>query len=502
MEQKMIKKGNSIRLRVNRFNLAVMNFRNYLFRVFGIMISLLLIPGCMIGPDYVRPSAPSANVYKEAKDWKPVEPKDLLPKGDWWLMYKDPLLDVLMKKVRFNNQNIIAAEAQYRQARALVDVAQASLFPNLSFEAAQSKGSVISSRYQSTSLNASWEPDIWGGIRRSVESNKASAQASRASLEAALLSTRSTLAQTYFQLRITDLQKQMYEDSVIAYKKSLKIIENQLKMGVASQLDLSEAQTQLTSTEALAIDISVTRAQLEHAIAVLVGEAPSHFTLEPEHIEFSENNQNYVSAVTRLIVTLPSVPSGIPAELLERRPDIASAERLMNAANAKIGVAKAAYFPTPVISGSAGYQSSVLPNLISAPNKVWGIGPSATLALFDGGSRNALTNQAIAAYDQSVANYRQTVLSAFQNVEDNLVALKFLESEILKQNQAVRSSRKATQISMNQYKAGTVSYLTVVNNQVTQLNNERVLMAIFNRQITAHINLVAALGGNWSTAEK
>ena len=461
------------------------------------LMAALLLAGCMVGPDYVKPSAPVPEAYKETENWKSAEPRDNQPKGAWWEIYKDPVLNGLMQKVSVNNQNIIAAEAQYRQARALVDAAQAGLFPNLNLEAASGRGGAVSNKFQSAGLSASWEPDLWGGIRRSVEANKANAQASAASLEGALLSTRSTLAQSYFQLRITDVQKQMYDDTVEAYKKSFKITENQFKMGVASQLDLSEAQTLLQSTEALAIDINVTRAQLEHAIAVLVGESPSKFSLTPEKIEFSNDTNAYVSSVAHVLDHLAPVPPGLPAHLLERRPDIASAERLMNAANAKIGVAQAAFFPTPIISASGGYQSAVLPNLISAPNKVWAIGPSAALAVFDGGARLAAKQQANAAYDQSVASYRQTVLSAFQNVEDNLVAVKLLEAEIVKQTHAVDSARRATRIALNQYKAGIVNYLTVVTNQVTQLNNERILMTLQNRRISAHISLIVALGGNW-----
>jgi len=458
----------------------------------------LSLAGCMMGPDYVRPSAPIAQSYKEASgDWKPVSPKDAVSRGNWWEIYNDPKLNELMLKVKLNNQTIVAAEAQYRQAKALVDSAQAGLFPNLSLNVAQSKGAAPNANYSSVGLNASWIPDFWGGVRRTVESNKATAQASAASLEGALLVTRSTLAQSYFQLRITDVQKKMYEDTVEAYKKSLKITENQFKMGVASQLELSEAQTQLESTEALAIDIGVTRAQLEHAIAVLVGESPSGFSIVPESVEFSPQTNSYISSISNVLGNLPSVPTGLPAQLLEQRPDIANAERLMSAANAKIGITKAAFFPTPLISASSGYQSSVWPGLLSAPNKVWALGPSAALTLFDGGARSAATNQAIAAYDQSVAVYRQTVLSAFQNVEDNLAATKILEAEIVKQNQAVISARRATNISLNQYKAGIVNYLTVVTNQVIQLNNERTLMSLQNKQITAHISLIVAVGGYW-----
>ena len=475
---------------------------NGLTKAFAFSISTtIFLLGCKAGPYYVRPTVSVPSTYKESQDWKVSEPKDRLPKGAWWEIYNDPVLNGLMSKVSVNNQNILALEAQYRQAKALVDAAQAGLFPSLSLNAGSSKGATPASKYQSVGLAASWEPDLWGGIRRTLEANKASAEASAANLESALLSTRSTLAQSYFQLRITDVQKQMYEDTVEAYKRSLKITENQFKMGVASQLELSEAQTLLQSTEALAIDVNVTRAQLEHALAVLVGEPPSKFSIAPEKIEFSAQTNTYASGVSNVLEHLTPVPVGLPAQLLERRPDIASAERAMSAANAKIGVAKAAYFPTPLITASTGYQSSVLPNLISAPNKVWAVGPSVALSVFDGGARTAAVDQAKGAYEQSVAIYRQTVLGAFQNVEDNLAAIRLLEAEIAKQNQAVVSARRATKIALNQYKAGTVNYLTVVTNQVTQLNNERTLLTLQNRQMTAHISLIAALGGYWGAVE-
>jgi len=468
----------------------------------SILSILLGLTACMVGPDYKKPDAQSSPIFKEIQGWKQAQPNDLEPKGNWWEAYQDPVLNQLMEQVNINNQNIVAAEAQYRQALALIRSSQAPLFPTLNASAGQLTGTSLNNSnintVYSAGLGASWEPDFWGAIRRNVEAYRSNAASSAALLESASLSAKSTLAQTYFQLRIADMQQRMYNDTIVAYKKSLEITQNQFSAGIASMLDVSQAQTTLRSTEALAIDVGVTRAQLEHAIAVLIGQAPGNFHLAPEIIGTDPQTGLLVSPASQLLSNLPNVPVGIPAELLERRPDIASTERLMAAANARIGVAKAAFFPNITISASGGYQSTVLPGLLNAPNQVWSLGPGISLPLFDGGARSANLTQANAVYDQSVAVYRQTVLAAFQNVEDNLVALRLLENETALQEQAVKSARNATRIALNQYKAGTVNYLIVVTTQVTQLNNERTYMTLLNRRLSAHVALIAALGGGWS----
>lgn len=467
-----------------------------------ILLGILQLGACMVGPDYQKPSVASSEAFKESKAWKQAQPSDFSPKGNWWEAYNDPILNQLISRVDINNQNIIAAEAQFRQAVALVRATQSSLYPSLSLSATESRGVSISNgnidNIYSSGLGASWEPDLWGGIRRNIESYRGSAQSSAALLESARLSARSTLAQYYFQLRIADMQQRMYDDTIVAYKKSLEISQNQYNAGVVSKLDLSQAQATLQATQALAIDVGITRAQLEHAIAVLIGEAPANFSLVPEKIETDSQTGLLVSPATRILANLPGVPVGVPSELLERRPDIASAERQMAAANAKIGVAKAAFYPSVTLSASGGYQSNVLPSLLSAPNLFWSIGPGINMPLFDGGLRLANLSQAKATYDQSVAIYRQTVLSAFQSVEDNLVALRLLENETAFQEQAVQSARNATRIALNQYKAGVVNYTSVVTSQLTQLNNERTLMTLLNRRLSAHVALNTALGGGWN----
>lgn len=477
--------------------------QNLFFTKFVTLSCLCFLCACTVGPDYKKPSAPISDSFKEISGWKQAEPKDDLPKGAWWEKYQDPVLNKLIKQVNINNQNIIAAQAQYRQALTLIQAAQASYFPSIGLNANQANSSTIASSGKinndiGVGLNASWIPDFWGQISRTVESNKANAQASAASLEAAALSVRTTLVQTYFQLRIADMQQKLYDDSVNAYKKSLEITKNQLKAGIASNLDVSQAETLLHSTEALATDIGIARAQYEHAIAVLVGVPPALFSIQSETFSMDPQTGLINSSANKLLANLPNVPVGIPAQLLERRPDIANAERLMAAANAKVGIARAAFFPTISISATGGYQAGALPGLMSASNQIWSIGPNLNLPIFDGGARLAASDQAKAAYEQSVAVYRQTVLSAFQNVEDNLVALKLLEDETKIQKNAVESARNATRISLNQYKAGIVNYLTVVTSQATQLNNERSLMTLLNRRLVAHVGLIASIGGDWN----
>jgi NodT family efflux transporter outer membrane factor (OMF) lipoprotein len=473
-----------------------------------------LMSGCMVGPDYVKPTSPVAPAYKEldssqsGNGWKLAEPNETGMNTQWWRVYHDPVLDELMTNIAINNQNIIVVEAQYRQATALLTQARAGLFPVLTGNAggtrgtASNNGNTSNSVVQSSNANigASWIPDIWGQVRRNVEASGANAQASAAQIAAITLSTQATLAQTYFALRIADMQTQMYDSTIDAYQKSLTISQNQYDAGIVTQLDVAQAQTLLESTKALAIDLKLTRAQLEHALAVLVGQTPSSFSLPAQVNAIDPQTGLVVSPVTKLVASLPDVPIGIPSQLLERRPDIASAERQMAAANAKIGVATAAFFPTLTISAAGGFQGVELPNLISMPLRYWSWGPALAQPLFDGGLRVGALRQADAAYDQNVATYRQTVLSAFQNVEDNLVALRLLQSESKAQASAVKYAQAAVRISLNQYKSGIVNYLNVSTAQATELSNERTLMSLLNRQIAAHIGLITSLGGGWDAS--
>ncbi|SNX29396.1 efflux transporter, outer membrane factor (OMF) lipoprotein, NodT family [Polynucleobacter meluiroseus] len=475
---------------------------------------IALLTGCMVGPDYTKPDSPVAPTYKELGEnasgdgWKLAEPNEAGMDTQWWKIYRDPVLDELMANIAISNQNVIATEAQYRQATALLTQARAGLFPTLTGNAGGTRGTAsnnngsTNSVIQSSNANigASWIPDIWGQVRRNVEAGGANAQASAAQIAAITLSTQATLAQTYFALRIADMQTQMYAYTIDAYQKSLTISQNQYDAGIVTQLDVAQAQTLLESTKALAIDLQLSRAQLEHALAVLVGQTPSSFSLPAQVNAIDPQTGLIVSPVTKLVASLPDVPIGIPSQLLERRPDIAAAERQMAAANARIGVATAAFFPTLTISGAGGFQGVELPNLISMPLRYWSWGPALSQPLFDGGLRVGALRQADAAYDQNVALYRQTVLSAFQNVEDNLVALRLLQSESKAQASAVKYAQTAVRISLNQYKSGIVTYLNVSTAQATELSNERTLMSLLNRQIAAHVGLITSLGGGWDAS--
>ena len=475
-----------------------------------------LMTGCMVGPDYKKPDSATAPSYKEldgmqsGDGWKLAQPNEAGLNTKWWLIYKDPVLNQLMEKVNVDNQNIIAADAQYRQATALLTQARAALFPTLTANGSGNRGtlngnsnggfSTIDQTFNAN-IGASWVPDIWGQVRRNVEASGDNAQASAAQLDAVRLSTQATLAQTYFQLRIADMQIKMYEDTIKAYERSLQISTNQYNAGIVTQLDVAQASTLLESTIALAIDVQLARAQLEHAIAVLVGQTPSTFSLQAQERTIDPVTGLVVSPVSRLVAELPDVPVGVPSTLLERRPDIAAAERQMAAANAKIGVATAAFFPTLTISVSGGYQGVDLPGLLSMPLRYWSIGPALAQPLFDGGLRIGAYQQAGAAYDQNVAQYRQTVLAAFQNVEDNLVALRLLQKESKSQASAVKHAQDAVRISMNQYKEGVITYLDVATSQASELANERTLMSLLNRQIAAHVGLITALGGGWDVKQ-
>ncbi len=451
----------------------------------------VLLAGCAVGPDYVRPTVDVPAAFKEASNWTTAEPAEQAPVGHWWKIYGDPDLDQLMAQVEVSNQNVHAAEAQYRKAAALLDSARAAWFPTVTGDLSSTRSrSAAGTGFQPgvakadrVSLSAGWEADVWGRIRRSVESGEATAQASAADLRAALLSAQATLAQSYMQLRVTDAQRKMLDDTTIAYERSLQITRNRYEAGVAARLDVAQAEAQLRQTQAQAVDLGVQRAQLEHAIAILIGKAPAEFTLPPRPT----------------LPDLPDVPGALPSALLERRPDIAGAERRVAAANAGIGVAQAAFFPALTLSGTGGYQSSGFANLISAPNRFWSVGPALALTLFDGGARSAAKAQAVAGYDASVASYRQTVLSAFQEVEDNLASLRILAEEALYQRDAARAAAESLTLADNQYRAGTVSYLNVVSAQATSLSADRAAIDIAGRRLVASVGLLKALGGDWRT---
>ncbi len=464
-------------------------------RITVMLTATAFLAGCTVGPDYVRPSMEAPVAYKETGNWKPAEPRDDASRGKWWEIFGDPQLNALIESVDISNQNIRVAEAQFREAQALVQQARAGYFPTLA-------AGVSTVRSQSPNLpnapsttkpvttynlpvNASWEPDIWGSVRRSVESNEAGAQASAAELASARLSAQATLAQDYFLLRITDVQRQLLEDTATAYERSLVLTRNRYASGVAAKVDVVQATAQLKSTQAQAIDVGVQRATLEHAIAVLIGEPPENFSIPREPLS----------------TTVPSVPLGVPSELLERRPDIASAERSVAAANAQIGVAIAAFYPSLTLSAAGGFRSTTTANWLSVPSRYWSVGAALGQILFDGGLRSGVTAQARATYDANVATYRQTVLTGFQEVEDNLAALRILEEEAAVQAQAVEAARESVELTTNQYKAGIVSYLNVVAVQTVALNNERTAVGILGQRLTASVLLVKAIGGGWHAAD-
>ena len=470
-------------------------------RCYALLAAILLLTACTVGPDYVRrPTVDAPVAFKEAGDWKIGEPRDQEIKGQWWEIFNDPLLDSLEQQVSISNQNLAQVEAQFRQARALVQSTRAGLFPFVSVGAAASRSATSSSggnqsslaanssrganNNYSLSLGATWEPDVWGRIHRQLESSEASAAASAADIEATRLSIQAELAQNYFQLRALDAQKQLFDDTATAYEKSLQLTQNQYAVGVVARADVVQAETQLLATRAQAIDIAVQRAQLEHAIALLTGTPASTFSVRQ----------------AALAATPPAVPFGVPAALLERRPDISAAERRVAAANAQIGVARATYFPNITLSATGALQSSTLSQWLSLPSRFWSVGPAIAATLFDAGLRRAQTDFAIAAYDANAAFYRQTVLTGFKEVEDNLAALSILEEEAAVQSQALQSARQSVVLVTNQYKAGLVSYLNVATVQATALNSERAAVDILNRRLNATVLLIRALGGGWNAS--
>ena len=472
----------------------MLSIRIILFSIFSLMAF-----GCAIGPKYVKPTVQIPAAYKESADWssnrtlagawKKAQPQDAIIRGAWWKIFNDPRLDALEEQVNISNQNIAIAQAQYAQSYALVQAARSSIFPILS-----TTGSYARSHTGTTSANAkttsqyllsadvSWEVDLWGKIRKTIEANSANAQASAADLENARLSAQAQLAQDYFQLCSLDAQKKILDDTDAIYQKFLTLTKNRYANGVAAQSDVLQAQTQIEMIEAQSIDIGVQRSQLEHAIAVLIGKPASDFSIP----------------LLTLASTIPSVPIGLPSEILERRPDIAAAERTVAASNALIGVAQSAYYPTLTLSASGSNGSSDLSRIFSSPNPLWSVGPALAETIFDAGLRQAQNAQARAVYEVDVATYRQTVLTAFGQVEDNLAALHILEQEAQVQNTAVMDAQKAVILETNQYKAGTVGALDVINTQATALVDEKTAVTILGQRLNACVLLIEYLGGGWT----
>ncbi len=459
----------------------------------------VLLAGCAVGPDYHRPDTSIPAAFKEAPaGWKVAQPADRADRGPWWSVYNDPQLDALVGKLNASNQTIAQSAAAYRQARALVAEARAAYFPTVGLTASGSRSrtgrtsssssfgssSSISNSY-SVGLDASWEPDLWGKVSRTVSAQRAGEAAAAADLANARLSQQALLAQTYFQLRTSDALQKLLDDTVKSYGESLKLTQNQYAQGVAARADVIQAQTQLQSAQAASIDNGVARAQYEHAIATLIGEPASTFSLAPNP----------------LAAEPPITPVDVPSALLERRPDIAAAERRAAAANEQIGVAIAAFFPTLTLSATGGFQSSVWSQLFTLPARFWTVGPQLAATLFDAGLRAAQTDAARATYDQDVAAYRLAVLTAFQDVEDNLASQRILAQEVDVQRQAVDSAQHALAIVTNQYKAGTVAYLNVLTAQTTAFTAQQKLATIAGQRMVSSVGLVKALGGGWDASD-
>jgi NodT family efflux transporter outer membrane factor (OMF) lipoprotein len=456
-------------------------------KVLACLCALQSLTGCMVGPTYTRPAVHVPPQYKELPaapvGWKTAAPADDEERGDWWSIYRDPLLDDLERRVGINNQNLKASEAAYREALALADEAHSNLFPTLSVApaAVRSRSRGVTNSTRSVQLSAAWEFDLWGRLRRQAESQRAAAEASAAQFRGAQLSAQAELAADYFQLRYEDSLQALLSDTLTAYQRTLEITRNQYAAGIAARSDIVAAETQLQTTRAQSIAVGVSRAQFEHAIALLVGQPPSEVAIP----------------AAPLAAEVPTIPVTLPSALLERRPDVAQAERTVAQQNALIGAAVAAYYPDISLSGMLGYLGSPVSGLIAASNRVWSAAASANQVLLDGGGRSATVVASKAAYEQSVANYRQTVLAAFQDVENALSSLSILADQAEAQARAVALARQGVEIALHEYEAGTQAYTTVVTAQATALTNEETALQIAAGRLTASVALLRALGGSW-----
>ncbi len=446
-----------------------------------------LVTACAIGPDYKRPPVEAAPAFKEENGWKPSEPADVLSRGPWWHIFNDDVLNGLEEQVDISNLTIKSAAAAVEQARALVNQARAGFWPTIGASAGfdrQGVGRAPAHTVASAGVSGDWTLDLWGQIRRSTESTRATAQSSEATLAGARLAAQADLAADYFQLRGQDQLQIILNDTVTAQQQSLKITENRYRVGVAAKADVVSAQTQLLSSQAQQVSAAIQRAVLEHAIAVLLGQQPANFSV----------------ASTAMRSDVPTVPAGLPSTLLERRPDVAAAERRVAAANAQIGVAKGAYFPSLSITGSDQYSGGSFGQLFNVPNRIWSVGPSLAQTLFAGGLHRAQVAQARAAWEQSVDDYRQTVLAGFGQVEDEIVTLRVLEQQATIEDQLVQAAREAERLTLNQYKAGTVPYSSVISAQTTRLASEQSALSVLVNRLTGSVTMIQALGGGWTSA--
>lgn len=461
-----------------------------MIRGFGVTVCLALA-ACTVGPDYIRPAAPVPASYKWAAGWREARPADDADRGAWWSAFGDPVLDGLLRQVDISNQNVAAAEAAFRSAAAAVAGARAAFFPIVDVNASAARAQAgaagqpdrIANAYRATA-SASWVPDLWGRVRSSVTGAAATAQASAADLAAARLAAQAQLATAYVNIRVLDELRRLLDATVKAYAESLRITENQYKAGIVSASDVAQARTQLESTRARAVATAVQRAPLVDAIAVLIGKPPSEVNIPP----------------VPGLPLMPAIPSSLPSSLLERRPDIAGAERRMAAANAQIGIDAAAFYPDITLSADAGAAAAQIARLASATGALWSFGATLAQTVFDAGARHAAIQQDVARFDQSVAVYRQTVLNGLSQVEDQLAALLFLKDQAAALEKAVAAAREAERIISNQYLAGTVPYTSVVVAQAAALNNAESALDVTQSQLLAAVALIEALGGGWEAA--
>jgi NodT family efflux transporter outer membrane factor (OMF) lipoprotein len=454
---------------------------------------VLQLTGCVVGPKYHPPAVPAPPAYKEVGDWKPAQPNDQNLGGTWWTVFQDPQLDALELEVNVSNQNLKAAVAQYQQSRAVLRYYRADYYPAATVDPSATRTRVSANAPTNSilrgatyndfvlPLDVSYQADVWGRIRKNVESYREQAQASAADLATVNLSMHADLAVDYFQARSLDAEEQLLNSTVTDYEQALQLNESRFQGGIASEVDVEQAKTQLQTTRAEAIDVGVLRAQYEHAVAILLGKPPEEFSLPP----------------LPLTAPPPHVPIGVPSDLLERRPDIASAERLVASANAQIGVAKTAYYPLINLGATGGFESSVITTLINGPSGLWSIGLSAAETVFDAGRRRSLNDQARAAYDYQVATYRENVLTGFQQVEDNLAAVRILEHEATVQDEAVAAAQRSLELSNIRYKGGVTSYLEVITAQSAALADEVTAVNILGRRMASTVLLIQALGGGW-----
>jgi NodT family efflux transporter outer membrane factor (OMF) lipoprotein len=473
--------------------------KNGIFRAAVVAwLGLALLGGCSFAPKYRAPSVQTPAAFKEAEGWKVAQPRDDVIRGKWWEMFHDPQLSALEEQVAVSNQTLVAALANFQAARAVVKEARSQYFPTVAAapsvtkshpsSSGTSSGQTGTATVYSLPLDASWEPDLWGAIRNSVKADTFTAQASAATLESLRLTAQADVAVDYYALRGQDTLKEVLDATVVAYQKSLDLTKALFQTGIDSDEDVSQAETQLATARAQATNVGIQRALYEHAIALLLGRPASAFSIP------------VLPPATNAPVPPPAIPPAVPSQLLERRPDVAAAERSVAAANAQIGVARAAFFPTLTLSASGGYQSTSIGSLLSGPSAFWSLGAAAAQTVFDAGLRKATVEQFRAAYDSTVANYRQTVLTAFQEVEDNLASLRILSQESQQQDAAVQSAQRTLALATHRYELGIDSYLNVIVAQTALLNNQETAVNLHAQQMTSSVQLILALGGGWDSS--